>query len=249
MSKTELWLKTPLMNAAGSLGYVPDPHGPTDLSGLGAFITNPISLSRRTPAHGPRYLSFPGGFLLHTGYPNPGFASAVRRYAGGWRRSPLPVLVHLLAQKAGEVAEMVRKLEGLEGVAGFEVGLPPEAGVELAQEFARAAAGELPVLLRIPLDRAAGLAGGLAQLRLAAVSLAPPRGALPTPDGGDIQGRLYGPALYPQALAAVQALAGAAVPVIGAGGVYTHAQAQAMLKAGAVAVQLDAVLWRGGWQG
>ena len=249
MSKSELWLKTPLMNAAGSLGYVPDPHGPTDLSGLGAFITNPISLMRRTPAHGPRYLSFPGGFLLHTGYPNPGIASAVRRYAGGWRRSPLPVLVHLLAQKAGEVAEMVRKLEGLDGVAGFEVGLPPEAGVELAQEFARAAAGELPVVLRIPIDRAAGLAEGLAQMHLAAVSLAPPRGALPIPDGGNLQGRLYGPALYPQALAAVQALAGAGVPVIGAGGVYTHAQAQAMLKAGAVAVQLDAVLWRGGWQG
>ena len=129
------------------------------------------------------------------------------------------------------------------------MGLPPEAGVALAQEFARAAAGELPVVLRVPLDRASGLAGGLAQMHLAAVSLAPPRGALYTPDGGDMQGRLYGPALYPQALAAVLALAGAGVPVIGAGGVYTRAQAQAMLNAGAVAVQLDAVLWRGGWQG
>ncbi len=228
---------------------MPDPHGPTDLSGLGAFITNPISLQARTPAHGPRFLSFPGGFLLHTGYPNPGLIRAMRRYAGGWRRSPLPVLVHLLAQKAGEAAEMVRKLEGLEGVAGFEVGLPPEAGVELVQEFARATAGELPVVMRIPIDQAAGLAGGLAQARLAAVSLAPPRGALPTPEGGNVQGRLYGPALFPQALAAVQALARKGVPVIGAGGVYTPAQAEAMLQAGAIAVQLDAVLWRGGWQG
>jgi dihydroorotate dehydrogenase (NAD+) catalytic subunit len=248
MSKSDLLLKTPIMNAAGSLGFMPDPHGPTDISGLGAFITNPISLLRRTPAHGPRFLSFPGGYLLHTGYPNPGLASAIRRYAGGWRRSPLPVLVHLLAQKAGEVAEMVRKLEGMEGVAGFEVGLPLEAGVELMQEFARAAAGELPVVLRIPIDRAGGLADGFAQTRLAAVSLAPPRGALPLPGGGSVQGRLYGPALFPQALAAVQALAHRNIPVIGSGGVYTPAQAEAMLQAGAIAVQLDAVFWRGGWQ-
>jgi dihydroorotate dehydrogenase len=36
--------------------------------------------------------------------------------------------------------------------------------------------------------------------------------------------------------------------VIGSGGVYTPAQAEAMLQAGAIAVQLDAVFWRGGWQ-
>ena len=60
-----------------------------------------------------------------------------------------------------------------------------------------------------------------------------------------VEGRLYGPALFPQALAGVRGLAQAGVPVIGAGGVYSQAQAQAMLAAGALAVQLDAVLWRG----
>ena len=215
---------------------------------MGAFITNPISLLARTPAHGPRYLSFPGGFLLHTGYPNPGLGSVIRRYARHWARSSLPVLVHLLAQKAGDVAEMVRKLESLEGVAGFEIGLPAEADAELVRDFARAAAGELPVVMRLPLDHAARLADGFERARLAAMSLAPPRGALPLPDGSLAQGRLYGPALFPQALAAVQALTRRGIPVIGSGGIYTPAQAEAMLQAGAIAVQLDAVLWRGGWQ-
>jgi dihydroorotate dehydrogenase (NAD+) catalytic subunit len=249
MSKSELVLITPIMNAAGSLGFAPDRRGPTDLSMLGAFITNPISVSARTPAHGARFVSFPGGFLLHTGYPNPGLRAAMRRYARRWERLALPVLVHLLAQRAREVTEMVRKLESLEGVAGFEIGIPAEADVELVRAFALAAGGELPVVMRLPLEHAGALADGVERARVAAVSLAPPRGALPLADGGYVQGRLYGPALFPQALAAVQTLARRGMPVIGAGGIYSLAQAEAMLQAGAIAVQLDAVLWRGGWQG
>jgi len=249
MSKSELVLNSPIMNAAGCLGFAPDTHGPTDLSLMGAFITNPISLLGRSPAHGPRFLGFPGGFMLHTGYPNPGLGAAIRRYAPRWGRSPLPVLVHLLAQKVEEVTVMVSKLESLEGVAGFEIGLPEEADAEMVRAFGRAAAGELPVVMRFPLEHAAWLADGFERTRLAAVSLAPPRGALPLADGSLGHGRLYGPALFPQAMAAVQALTRRNIPVIGAGGIYTPAQAEAMLQAGAIAVQLDAVLWRGGWQG
>ncbi|RPI29157.1 MAG: hypothetical protein EHM70_15985 [Chloroflexota bacterium] len=58
---------------------------------------------------------------------------------------------------------------------------------------------------------------------------------------------MYGPAVFPFALEAVRALAQSGTPVIGAGGVYTPEQAEAMLAAGALAVQLDAVLWKGGW--
>jgi dihydroorotate dehydrogenase (NAD+) catalytic subunit len=144
---------------------------------------------------------------------------------------------------------MVKRLEGLEGVAGIELGLPPEADADLLQAFARASRGELPVIMRLPLEHAARLVEGLAQTRLAAISLAPPRGILPLPGGGMLQGRLYGPALFPQALATVQSLARRGIPVIGSGGVYTPAQAEAMLQAGAIAIQLDAVLWSGGWQG
>jgi len=248
MPKSELVLKTPIMNAAGCLGFAPDLHGPTDLSQLGAFITNPISLVERTPAHGPRFLSFPGGFLLHTGYPNPGLRTAIRRYAARWARSPLPVLVHLLVQRVGEVAEMVKRLENLEGVAGFEIGLPLEADADMVQAFARAAAGELPVVMRLPMEHAARLAQGLTASHLAAVSLAPPRGALPLPEGSIVLGRLYGPAIFPLGLATVQALSRRGIPVIGSGGVYSPAQAEAMLQAGAKAVQLDAILWRGSWQ-
>ena len=58
-----------------------------------------------------------------------------------------------------------------------------------------------------------------------------------------IAGRLYGPALLPLALAAVYSLRRQSLPVIAGGGVYRKADGEALQAAGAVAVQLDSVLW------
>lgn len=250
--KFDLAFDPPWMNAAGSLGFAPDRHGPIDLARLGAFVTHPISLEARSPAHGVRYIAYPGGFLLHTGYPNPGLRMILRRYAEAWERSPIPVLVHLLCQRVEELLQAVRRLEGLPGVAGLELGLPPEIEAGQAAALVQAATGELPVIVRLPLERAVELGQALTKTNvkpegLTAFSLGPPRGSLPAPDGELARGRLYGPAIFPQALAAVKALSGLGVPVIGGGGVYRVEQAQAMQTAGAAAVQLDAVLWRSGW--
>jgi dihydroorotate dehydrogenase (NAD+) catalytic subunit len=249
MPKYDLIFGSPLMNAAGSLGFAPDPRGPVDLTHLGAFVTNPLSRRGRTPAHGRRLLQYPGGFLLHTGYPNPGLSKALRRYASHWARSNLPVLVHLLGEDPDELAEMVKRLETVAGVAGIELGLPPGCEIPGALALVAAANGELPVIVRLPLERAVELGQALAALpgaSVSALSLGAPRGALPGPGGALLTGRLYGPAVFPLALLTVQSLANTGLPIIGAGGVYRAEQAAAMLSAGAIAVQLDAVLWSRG---
>jgi dihydroorotate dehydrogenase (NAD+) catalytic subunit len=256
LPKFDLLLDPPLMNASGSLGFAPDAHGPISMALLGAFVTNPISLGMRSPAHSPQQMDFPGGFLLHTGYPNPGLREVIRRFAPSWARSPVPVIVHLLCQSPAEVTPAVSQLARLSGVAGIELSLPPDCDVALARSFAgamsSAAGGEFPVILRLPLEHAITLAPALAGQELAAISLGPPRGALVNPEGRLVRGRMFGPALFPLALATVHALAtgplaGSSLPVIGAGGIYTPTQAQAMISAGAMAVQLDSVLWRGMW--
>jgi dihydroorotate dehydrogenase (NAD+) catalytic subunit len=245
MAKRDLSFDLPMMNAAGMLGFFPDLRGRVEWAHFGSFVTNPISLTARTPARGERYIAFPGGFMLHTGYPNPGLTHVLRRYVRRWNRSPLPVIVHLLCHEPLEAAKMVRQLEAIEGVGGVEVGVDGEASQDLAIALVRAAAGELPVIARLPFERALELATSTIQAGALAVSLAPPRGSLPAPGGEIVQGRLYGPAIFPAALRVVHELVRQGIPTIGAGGVYTQELCTAMLRAGALAVQLDTVLWLG----
>ena len=248
MFKSSLSFSLPLMNAAGTLGFAPEPRLHGELGQLGAFLTNPVSLTPRTPAHGVRYLTYPGGFLLHTGYPNPGLEAVLRRCVPRWERSPIPVIVHLLGQGVDDLASMALRLESVPGVMGVELGFPKDADrTTWSGLLYEAACGELPVIARLPVDQAVELAPAALEAGAEAVSLGAPRGALPLPGGRLVEGRLYGPALFPQALAAVRSLAQTGTPVIGAGGVYSQAQVQSMLSAGALAVQLDSVLWRGNW--
>ena len=245
MDKHDFTFNPPIMNAAGTLGFTPDLHNALDWSRLGAFVTNPISLTPRTPARGERYLAYPGGFLLHTGYPNPGLTSVLRHFARHWRHSPVPVIVNLLARRVEELTQMARRLENVEGVSGLEVGLTSDAKAETVSAFTRAACGELPVIMQLPVERCAELASSAIQAGATAVSMAPPRGMLLTRGGEIIQGRLYGPAVLPTALRMVHELKEQGIPTIGAGGIYTHEQLKSILTAGAKAVQLDSVLWLG----
>ncbi len=246
-SKFDLSFNPPVLNAAGFLGFTPSIHGTIDLKSLGAFVTNPVSLEPRSPAAGLRFVSFSGGFLLHSGHPNTGLNAVLRRCASRWKRSPIPVWVHLLVRSPQEAAAMLLRLEELDGIAGIELGLPPDIDLATAQALIQAARGELPLVVKIPMDGALEMAALAASAGADAVSLAARRGLLPGPQGGLIQGRLYGPALFPQALLAVKRIAGCGIPVIGGGGIYSAWQAQAMLESGAAAVQLDGVLWKDGW--
>ena len=241
MPKNDLFFDKTLMNAAGTLGFAPDPKGPVDLTGLGAFVTNPVSQGARTPAKEKRFQAYPGGFVLHSGLPNPGLSAVIKRYSKRWARATVPVIVHLLALEPGSLAWMIERLEGIENVMAVEIGLPPEVDRDTAHDLTQAAIGELPAIVRLPLEQADELAQIVIKAGASAVSLGAPRGVLT-----GINGRMYGPGMLPLALRAVEKLAGMRVPVIGAGGVYQPEDVEAMLRAGAVAVQVDAVLWRGG---
>jgi dihydroorotate dehydrogenase len=246
MSKYDLFIQPPYMNAAGSLGFAPSSHGPVDLGRLGVFITNPVSLQARTVARGRRFGSFQGGFLLHTGLPNPGLSAVIRLFSPRWARSDLPIIVHLLVQNVSELSGMVERLEVLEGVIGVELGLPSGMNANELRALMEVARGELPVIVRLPFESALDLALTALETGAAAVSLSPPRGVIASEAAGITRGRLYGPGLLPQALGLVQSLTQLDVPVIGAGGIYSEGDAEAMFRLGALAVQLDACLWRGG---
>ena len=241
--KYDLVISPPLMNAAGTLGYAPQSSDLLNIKHLGAFVTNPISLYPRKPARSRSSIPFPGGFLMHSGYPNPGLRAVIKHYATLWARAPMPVIVHLLVQQEDDVPLMISRLEGREGVAGIELGIPPDCDPDQAVDIARAAVGELPLIVRVPMERAGLFAAALVESSLSAISLAAPRGALFDRQGQAVGGRQFGPGIFPSALAAAREVIDTGLPLIAAGGIYKPEQAAALLDMGAIGVQLDAVLW------
>jgi dihydroorotate dehydrogenase len=241
--KQDLVLEKPFVNAAGMLGFAPDQRATPLLDQLGAFVTNPISRRPRQVAGARSYLTYPGGFLLHTGLPNPGISAVIRHNKRRWAAAPLPVIVHLLAVAPDTLAEMVRKLEGLENVLALEIGLAPDCTPEQMEALFIAAAGELPVIISLGPQQLPVLLPAAKQLNPAALHLTAPRGTLPGADGELVAGRLYGPAILPLMLSAAREAIKSDLPVIVDGGVDEQAQADAFLEAGVWAVGLEAVLW------
>ncbi len=244
MFKQDLTFRHPIMNAAGSLGFTPDLHAPVPWDEFGAFVTNPLSLRPRAAAVQPAVIEYPGGFLLHTGLPNPGFNAGLKKYASYWKDSPLPIIVHIMADRPEETKQMVQTLEGTENIAAVELGFAPLLADDIILITLEMCIGELPLIFSLPPEQVLSLGPRLVQAGAAAISLAAPRGAL-SQNGTIVTGRLLGPSLFPIFLDLVFTAARLGLPIIGSGGVYSQANASMMLEAGALAVQIDSVLWKG----
>jgi dihydroorotate dehydrogenase (NAD+) catalytic subunit len=242
--KHDLTIDPPIMNAAGFLGFSDEARRLVDLHHLGAIVTSPLSLGPRSPSQGPRVVEFPGGFLLHTGLPGPGLEAVIRRHRRRWATLQGKVIAHLLARGPDEMLRMADILAGIDEVGALEVGLGEVASAEAASLVTAASASLRPVLAHLPLDCSREVALSAVGAGASALVLAPPRGAHRLSDGRTVHGRLYGPALFPLAMRALETwLELRVAPVIGAGGIYTREALEAMIAAGASAVQLDGILW------
>lgn len=243
IAKQDLVLSHPFVNASGTLGFTPDLRGLPALDNLGAFITNPISQRPRKPAANRAYLPFHGGYLLHTGLPNPGINRAIQRYRRRWATASLPIMVHVLVETPSVLAEMVGKLEGLENIIALELGLPPACDSTMLIAIMKAGVGELPVIPCLSPEQVPVLINTFEDLQPTAVHLVEPRGALPDQEGEIVPGRLYGPAIFPIMLAAAQKLVASGLKVIANGGVSSRWQVDLLLDIGVTAVGLGSVLW------
>jgi dihydroorotate dehydrogenase (NAD+) catalytic subunit len=251
--KRDLYFSKPLMNAAGSLGFAPDSRVGLPLDSFGAFVTNPLSLRSRVPAAKPEVIKYSGGFLLHSGLPNPGFNTGIKRYASRWDKSDLPIIVHLMADRPEETQRMVQMLEMHENVMAAELGFAPLLANDIILLTLEMCLGELPLIFSLPMEQVLSLGPRLIQEGAQAISISAPRGAMPEinenglEDKAIITGRIYGPSLFPRSLEIVYSAAKLGLPIIGAAGIWTKENADAMLSVGALAVQVDAALWSANW--
>jgi hypothetical protein len=132
-----------------------------------------------------------------------------------------------------------------------ELGFAPLLADDILMLTLEMALGELPLVFSLPIEQVLSVGPRLLQEGAQAISIAAPRGALSSPlpmgEGPGVRaivtGRLYGPSLFPRALDTVYSAARLGLPIIGAGGVWSKENADAMLAAGAQAVQVDMALW------
>jgi dihydroorotate dehydrogenase (NAD+) catalytic subunit len=249
-TKHALSVHNPVLLGPGAAGYDGGPYrNLISLDHFGALFTSPVSLSARFPAHGARVVPMPGGFLLHTGLPNAGIRKVLQEYEPRWARSPLPVILHVLAESPQDMEQIARNADRCRPLAGLEISLGDQLTMRETRDLLIAAKQntDLPLFARLPLYNAHILSDVAQQNEAAAlVVAAPPRGTERSPAAGRlIGGRVYGWWLKAQVLRVLgRVVQYSSLPVIAAGGVHSLADVQDFLAAGARAVQVDTLLWR-----
>jgi len=257
-------LSGPVLAASGTFGY--GTEAPLlDRRALGAIVSKGIFLRPRAGNRQPRIVETPAGMLNAIGLQGPGVEGLVRDYCPEWATWDVPVLVNLNGESAGEYGELAARLDGVPGVAGFEVniscpnveqggmyfGNDPRAAAEVTAAVRRRT--RLPVWVKLTpmvadiavVARAVEGAGADAVCAVntfvgMSIDLHTKRPRLAFGTGG-----LSGPAIRPIALQAVHRVATAMpeTPVIGVGGIATPEDAIEFLLAGAWAVQVGTALF------
>lgn len=247
--KFGLQITSPVMPAGGFFGYTAATYQPLiEPELLGALVTNPITLRPTRHFATPQAVEVTGGVILSAGPTNPGVKKVIRQYAPEWSRSPVPVIAHLPADDPADLARTAGALDSQKGLVGFELGLPPEFSAVEVRDCVEAILrrSELPVLAKFFFPfvmRAinAAVEAGISALVLCGTPIA----EAITPAGVPVSGYYFGGGIVahtvPHLVAVKEAFPD--TPLIAGGGIHTLADVNQCLRAGAVAVQLDSVIF------
>jgi dihydroorotate dehydrogenase (NAD+) catalytic subunit len=235
-------LRTPVMTAAGCLGFGVEYERMASIDRLGAIVTGSVSLHGRRALPPLRLIETPAGMLSVGAWRDPGLDRVLREYVPVWAAWKTPVILSV----AADHRDVATALEGVEGIAGIELTLGDDWGSAARVVAAVRAVTLLPLLVKLPLhERLIAAARAVIDAGADAVTIAvPPRACAPDPRTGELlHGRLAGPAIRPLVLEAVaEVCATLTAPVVACGGIVTAADARSFLTAGAIAVQVGSAL-------
>jgi len=246
--KIGLPLSNPVMIASGCGGYGQAYRQLIDLTAFGALVTNPITLRPQRGTLSLRLAETTAGFVLNTGDQNPGVRNVIREYSKHWRGWSVPVIAHLPAAEPDDLRRTARALDSTESIAAIELGIPFRSASSDIGTWIRAVQEGcmLPLLVKLPLvDDVAEMASVAVEAGADALIIgSPPLGSAQTPAGEIIDGYVFGPTLHSLALYNIEVIRELVeVPIVATGGIHSLADAQAFLAAGALAVQLDSLLF------
>ena len=259
-----LVLANPILVASGTFGYGIEYGDVVDVDRLGAICCKGTTLKPRIGNITPRVTETPGGMLNSIGLQNPGVDVVIERYAQTWVGWKTPVIVNVAGESVADYVEVVRRLEGVPGIAGIELNIScpnvGRGGLQFAIDVGPAGevtaavrrATDLPLLVKLspnvadvrPIARAIADAGADALTAintLSGIAVAPSR---TKPLLGNIYGGLSGPAVKPVALRIVYEVSQIVdIPVVAIGGITELADVLDFLAVGAVAVQVGTAIF------
>jgi dihydroorotate dehydrogenase (NAD+) catalytic subunit len=259
-----LVLENPILVASGTFGYGVEYGEVVDVQRLGAICCKGTTLRPRVGNVTPRVTETPAGMLNSIGLQNPGVDAVVEKYTPIWQGWRTSVIVNVAGESVADYVEVVRRLDGVPGVAGIELNIScpnvGKGGIQFAIDADAAAsvtaavrrATDLPLLVKLspnvadvrPIARAIADAGADAltavnTLSGIAVALSRKRPLL-----GNVYGGLSGPAIKPVALRVVYEVAQVVdIPIVAIGGVTELADVLDYLAVGAVAVQVGTAIF------
>src|SRR6202158_4352971 len=251
-------LRGPVLAASGTFGYGTEVPL-LERAALGGMVSKGIFLRPRAGTPPPRIVETPSGMLNAIGLQGPGADALIRDYAPQWASWDFPVLVNINAESESEYGELTARLDGVPGVAGFEINIScpnvEQGGLYFGNDPRAAAAvteavrkrTSLPVWVKLTpmvsdigvIARAVEAAGADALCAIntfvgMSIDLNAYKPRLSFRTGG-----LSGPAIRPLAVhLAHQAARAVRIPVIGIGGITCAEDALEFLVAGCSAVQV-----------
>jgi dihydroorotate dehydrogenase (NAD+) catalytic subunit len=258
-------LRNPVIAASGTLGYGLEFERLVNLNQLGGLVVKGLSREPMEGQRPPRLWETQAGMINSVGLQNVGVRAFVREKLPRLARLRTAVFANIFGYATEDYVEVVRVLESVEGLAGYELnvscpntrhgGIYFSSDPGLLAEVVTAAkrVARRPVIVKLspnvasiePLVHAAETGGADAiSLVNTFIALAiDARTRRPVLGGG--YGGLSGPAIKPMALRLVyQAAQAARIPVVGLGGIATGTDAAEFLIAGASAVEVGtATFW------
>jgi dihydroorotate dehydrogenase (NAD+) catalytic subunit len=251
-------LRGPVLAASGTFGYGTE-IPLVERRALAGMVSKGIFLRPRPGTPPPRIAETPSGMLNAIGLQGPGVEALIRDHAPRWAAWDFPVLVNINGESASDYGELTARLDGVPGVAGFEINIScpnvEQGGLYFGNDPRAAAAvteavrskTRLPVWVKLTpmvtdiavIARAVESAGADAICAVntfvgMSMDLNAYRPRLSFRTGG-----LSGPAIRPLALhLAHHAARAVRIPVIGIGGIMRAEDALEFLVAGCSAVQV-----------
>jgi len=255
-----LRLRNPILAASGTFGYGIEFAHLVDLSGLGGLVTKGLSREPMEGAPPPRLCETPSGMLNAVGLQNVGVRAFVTEKLPVLRSFDTAVIANVFGYCQEDYVEVIRVLEGAEGVAAYELNIScpnvKKGGMQFGADpglvaevvgAARKAAAMRPLWVKLsPLVTDIGLIARAAEgVGADALTVANtyPAMAVDFRTGksrlGNLTGGLSGPAIKPITLRLVwETRKAVKIPILGLGGVETVEDVLEYLAVGASAVQV-----------